>query len=219
MADIMILMDTSDSHGPDAWSTSLGVISGLIETLGNGYETNRIGLVDMSDNARVTVPLNNRHTVGYLLQHVLSLERDYRGVELSRALRMTLEHVFSESRHRVGIANIWIIIADENVTDDVTTLFAYAQQVKQRGVTIITIGIGQYADYEVLTQLASNQNMTFRLGAMDVDATSLVFSAYDVIKLCSSKECHTIEGIFCPKLKHHVTIIIFNIENMHSCSY
>ena len=121
-----------------------------------GRDENHYGLVQFSTRATVRWPLDRYYEEIPLADAFLGLRNDYGQTNMAAAFIAARENVFGRNGDRPNVQNIAVIITDGRSEPDPTRTIPEANNLKQSGVTIIAVGIGNQVDRNELRGIATN---------------------------------------------------------------
>lgn len=144
VGDIVFLVDGSSSIGDADFRKVRNFLLSIIKGLDIGANKVRVGLAQFSDDANQEFLLKDHMDKKALLAAVERLPYRQGGTYTGKALDYMREHYFTESagsRARQRVPQIAVVITDGESTDEVE---APALRLREQGVTMISIGVGQY---------------------------------------------------------------------------
>lgn len=154
VADIVFLVDGSSSIGLENFQEVREFLSSLVENFDVAPDKIRIGLVEYSDTPRTEFSLNTYQNKQDILSYIQNLQYKHGGTFTGQGLEFMLKQHFVEkagSRAQQNVPQIAIVITDGDSQDEVES---QAQELRQRGIKIFTIGIKD-ANETLLRQIAS----------------------------------------------------------------
>ncbi|XP_052006790.1 collagen alpha-6(VI) chain isoform X2 [Xyrauchen texanus] len=154
MADIVFLVDGSESIGLKNFQQIKKFLSSLVQNFEVAPDKVQIGLVQYTDTPRTEFFLKRYQNKEDILNNIQKLNYKTGGTYTGEGLEFLLKQHFVEeagSRAQHSIPQIAIVITDGNSEDEVE---AHAQELKQRGIKMYAIGIKD-ADETLLRQIAS----------------------------------------------------------------
>ncbi|XP_076827632.1 collagen alpha-6(VI) chain isoform X2 [Brachyhypopomus gauderio] len=154
LADIVFILDVSDSVTMDNFKLVRSFLQRIISGLDMKSKGVRVGMVLYSDTPKAEFYLNTFDDKDDILQYVGILP--YRGGKAytGKALKFAREKVFSKelgSRRAFGVQQIAVIITDGTSEDNVTT---EALKLRRSGVQVYALGITGI-NVKQLTEIAS----------------------------------------------------------------
>uniref|UniRef100_A0A671KVJ0 VWFA domain-containing protein n=1 Tax=Sinocyclocheilus anshuiensis TaxID=1608454 RepID=A0A671KVJ0_9TELE len=154
VADIVFLVDGSNSIGPANFLQIREFLSSLVENFEVAPDRIRIGLVQYSDTPYTEFSLSTYQNKEEILSYIQKLRYKTGGKFTGKGLEFMLKQHFVEkagSRAQQNVPQIAIVITDGDSQDEVKS---QAQELRQRGIKIFAIGIKD-ANETLLRQIAS----------------------------------------------------------------
>jgi len=150
----------------------------------------QIGVVTFATDALLSIPLSNQHTT--TAQTIAAFEispQDETGFTNTGAALKAAATELSSVRHDPDARRVLILLTDGlptapgNETDPVTEAITSAREIKESGVSIYAIGLGQGVNRDFISSLASDSSQAF-LAPSRTDLSDI----YDTIttSLCES---------------------------------
>lgn len=185
-SDIFFVIDASYSINPNNFAKEMEFIHNVVDVLDVGPNKTRVALMTFSDDAEFHIKLE--HNVNKETFMTLSNTAKYigGGTDTGNALRLLREEGFhgQEVEQRPEAAKIVIILTDGlSISPDTTA--REAKFMKNNGIQIFSIGIGEGIDKQELIDMASEPTDKFLLhvddfGALDNIKTTLAARACTV---------------------------------------
>ncbi|XP_028297954.1 collagen alpha-6(VI) chain isoform X2 [Gouania willdenowi] len=160
VADIVFLVDGSSSIGVNNFQEVRGFLRSVISGLDVGPDKVRVGVAQFSDEPHQEFLLKEHQDKQSLLQEVDRLPYRTGGTQTGKAMDFILSRYFTKdagSRAAQRVPQIAVVITDGDSTDDVV---GPAQRLKQRGVIVFGIGVGQ-ANLKELESIANRPPQRF----------------------------------------------------------
>ncbi|XP_015805075.3 collagen alpha-6(VI) chain isoform X1 [Nothobranchius furzeri] len=160
VADIVFLVDGSTSIGMDSFQEVRRFLRSIVSGLDIGPDNVRVGLAQYSDETYQEFLLKDHLDAQSLLAAVDSLPYRSGGTETGKAIDFLLSQYFTEeagSRASQRVPQIAVVITDGDSADDVD---GPAQRLRQQGVIVFAIGVGQ-ANMEELESIANRPPSRF----------------------------------------------------------
>uniref|UniRef100_A0A673JW13 Collagen alpha-6(VI) chain-like n=1 Tax=Sinocyclocheilus rhinocerous TaxID=307959 RepID=A0A673JW13_9TELE len=154
VADIVFLVDGSNSIGPANFQQIREFLSSLVEKFEVTPDRIRVGLVQYSDTPYTEFSLSTYQNKEEILSYIKNLRYKTGGTFTGKGLEFMLKQHFVEkagSRAQQNVPQIAIVITDGDSQDEVKS---QAQELRQRGIKIFAIGIKD-ANETLLRQIAS----------------------------------------------------------------
>lgn len=160
VADIVFLVDGSSSIGDTNFQEIRKFLRTAITSLDIGPDKVRIGLAQFSDDPHQEFLLKDHTDKQSLLSVFDTFPYRGGGTETGKAIDFLLQTFFTEeagSRANQRVPQIAVIITDGDSTDNVTEP---AQRLRQHGVLVFGIGVGQ-ANLKELASIANRPRKRF----------------------------------------------------------
>jgi len=157
--DIAFVLDGSGSVGSANWDLMIQFVLDLVRDLPVSVSEVHIAFVTFSTNAQVEYYFNRYYDVnGYEFERTM---RDIRypagNTNTAAALRLLMDDVFqTRNGHRTSAEKIGIIFTDGEPTVDTALTFPYADEAKNLGIDLYSIGIGDAVNADTIRRLSSN---------------------------------------------------------------
>ncbi|KAK6970939.1 serine-rich adhesin for platelets [Biomphalaria glabrata] len=168
-ADIIFLLDASSSVTEPNWKKIVKFSSDLVLNFTFGSDSNLFGAVIFNSQATKKFDLNTYHNKTAVSNALLAIPYPFTsGTNTASALSFILtNNTFgTSSGGRDDAQNILIVITDGQSSNPNQTIIA-AQNLKDAGISIVTIGIG-LADLHEITAMASQHDFVFNISNFDV---------------------------------------------------
>lgn len=169
MADIVFLVDGSSSIGIANFQEGQRFLGSVVAGLDIGPDKVRVGLAQYSDETYQEFLLKDHMDKQSLLAAISSFPYRTGGTETGKAIDFLLQTYFTEeagSRANQRVPQIAVVITDGDSTDDV---IGPAQRLRQHGVIVFAIGVGQ-ANLKELQSIASRPAERFLLTSTSYQA-------------------------------------------------
>ncbi|XP_014854108.1 PREDICTED: cartilage matrix protein-like [Poecilia mexicana] len=181
-ADIVMLVDGSSSVSPGGFQHMKSFISELLQTMHIGPNSFQIGLTQFSTEPKTEWNLNTYRTKESLLKDINNIKQLHGGTMTGKALEHILNHSFKPTAGmRPDSKKVAILITDGESQDDVQLP---AKNLKDTGIEIYIIGVGQAVDYTEMGIIASGGAGTY------VYTTSDFGSLHSIRNNLSHSLCH-----------------------------
>ncbi|XP_055901604.1 uncharacterized protein LOC106067238 [Biomphalaria glabrata] len=168
-ADIIFLLDASSSVTEPNWKKIVKFSSDLVLNFTFGSDSNLFGAVIFNSQATKKFDLNTYHNKTAVANALLAIPYPFTsGTNTASSLSFILtNNTFgTSSGGRDDAQNILIVITDGQSSNPNQTIIA-AQNLKDAGISIVTIGIG-LADLQEITAMASQPDLVFNISNFDV---------------------------------------------------
>uniref|UniRef100_A0A2C9L3D3 VWFA domain-containing protein n=1 Tax=Biomphalaria glabrata TaxID=6526 RepID=A0A2C9L3D3_BIOGL len=168
-ADIIFLLDASSSVTEPNWKKIVKFSSNLVLNFTFGSDSNLFGAVIFNSQASKKFDLNTYPNKTAVANALLAIPYPFTsGTNTASALSFILtNNTFgTSSGGRDDAQNILIVITDGQSSNPNQTIIA-AQNLKDAGISIVTIGIG-LADLQEITAMASQHDLVFNISNFDI---------------------------------------------------
>ncbi|XP_040899842.1 collagen alpha-6(VI) chain-like isoform X2 [Toxotes jaculatrix] len=162
VADIVFLVDGSSSIGISNFQEAQRFLQSVVTGLDIGPDKVRVGLAQYSDEPYQEFLLKDHMDKQSLLAEISSFPYRTGGTETGKAIDFLIDNYFTEeagSRASQRVPQIAVIITDGDSADDVN---APAQRLRQKGVIVFAIAVGQ-VNLQELKAIASRPSDRFLL--------------------------------------------------------
>ncbi|XP_053525526.1 collagen alpha-4(VI) chain-like [Artibeus jamaicensis] len=154
LADIVFLVDSSTSIGPQNFQKVKNFLHSVILGLDIGRDQVRVGLAQYNDNIYPAFQLNQYSQKSVLLEHIQNLPYRTGGTNTGAALEFIRTKYLTEaagSRAKEGVPQMVILVTDGESNDEVQEA---ADRLKEDGVVVYVVGIN-VQDVQELQKIAS----------------------------------------------------------------
>lgn len=134
--------------------------NGMVDGFQIGRNRVRIGSVPYSSSVHNTFQLNSYMSKSELKKKISEIPYDSGGTNTADAIKYVRIISFSRSYSRSSVAKIAVIITDGRSNDKSKTL-SEARALRNSGVTIISVGVGDGVDASELRGMASKESYVF----------------------------------------------------------
>ncbi|KAL3857115.1 hypothetical protein ACJMK2_011810 [Sinanodonta woodiana] len=180
-ADVVFLVDSSLSQGPDRFKTQLDFIGEFVKSVYVGSDYVQIGLITFSFVAKVEFELTRYSRQSDLLDALQNIKYNAGSTNTAAALKMAREDVLSKSR--ASVRKLAILLTDGMSSNKLDTIYQSAL-LRNSDVTIVGIGIGSEILHEELLKITANPNNVFTVSTFDG-----LYSILSNIRLLSCDVC------------------------------
>jgi len=159
LADIIFIVDSSGSiqeRDVTNWDKMLTFIKDVITQFGTTGGDIRFGLVDFSDNAIVEFYLDSHTNVNDVLNAIDAITYFGGRTDIADGFQTARERLVNQRGDRSNAPNIVILITDGIPNERITDTQPEANLMKQTGAQLVTVGITDAVDADLLRALASN---------------------------------------------------------------
>lgn len=176
--DVLLGIDLSGSMNddggmpPEPISSVLSAAEAFIARL---QTDDQAGLVTFATDATLTAPLQTSlDTVASRVRGLQILPAEEQGVTNTGAAFTVAREHFATNAHNSDARSVFVILTDGRATapgeDPDTFARERATELKESGVSVYAIGLGENVDMELVTAIADNSSQAYQaLSARDVD--------------------------------------------------
>jgi len=194
--DLIFVVDSSGSIGIQHWPEVLNFINGIVDQVGVAPQGTHLGLVTYGNNAHIIFNLINYTDPAPMKAAVSAAKFLNENTNTSGAIKTALDTMFTkENGDREKAPNIMVIITDGVSTYDNATTIPNAVAAKNKGILVVSIGVGNLTSQAELEGMASTgkdgKPTVFTVGsyqALDLVKNQLVHVACNVI-CCPGTSC------------------------------
>lgn len=185
--DLIFVVDSSGSIGVNNWHHVLDFINEVIDKIGVGPQAARVGVVTYGNRAHVIFNLNNFTDPAQMKAAVSAATFLNENTNTSGGIATATNSMFTvPNGDRDKAPNIMVVITDGVSTYDNTTTIPNALAAKNKGIIVISIGVGNLTSQAELEGIASpgkdGKPIVFQVGsyeALDLVNTRLANVACD----------------------------------------
>lgn len=166
-ADVVFIMDSSGSIGPDDYNREKQFVKDLTNVFQVSPTEARISTIIYSDDPKLIFDFDTFNDKQSINTAIDDLEYLGNRTRIDKALAMAME-VFSKSRP--AVPRIAFVLTDGKQTDDYDAkpLDIAVRPLHDLGVHVYVIGIGTYVDPEELRLLARRQEDVFTVDSFEL---------------------------------------------------
>ena len=156
-ADIMFLLDSSDSVGPKNFDLALDFVNNITKNFFIGADSVQVGVATFSTgfSPKITLGQNNqRNSLESALSHIPFTGGA--GTNTGRAIGSIRKRSFMVSAgHKANVPKLVVLVTGGQSTDK-EVMFREVQKAKNDGITILAIGVGTEIDDGEMNAFASD---------------------------------------------------------------
>ncbi|CAK6978119.1 collagen alpha-6(VI) chain-like [Scomber scombrus] len=143
-ADVVFLLDTSSSITKDNHTSMLNFTSELVRSFKVGEEFVRVGAAQFSDHRYHEFYLNHYSNQKAVIEHIGNMTHYGVDTHIGKALKYIKDYftVSKGSRESKHIPKTLVLVSDGGDNDDVDILEEEASDLRDMGVRILAIGVG-----------------------------------------------------------------------------
>ncbi|KAL6081555.1 hypothetical protein STEG23_000576, partial [Scotinomys teguina] len=186
LADIVFLVDSSTSIGPQNFQKVKNFLHSVVLGLDIGNDQVQVGLVQYNDNIHPAFQLKQSSLKSLVLEWIQNLSYSTGGTNTGSALEFIRTNYLTEmggSRAKDGVPQIVILVTDGESNDEVQDA---ADQLKRDGVFVYVVGIN-VQDVQELQKIASEPFEKFLFNTENFSILQ-EFSGSLLQALCSTVE-------------------------------
>lgn len=176
--DFVIAMDSSGSIGAANFRVQKDFVKKLLGGLNLAKNQTQLGLINFNSNPYLLIDFKNFTDYNSTVQVIDNIAYNGGTTATHRALRMANDDVLQEERgmrpFESGTPKVVMVITDGE-SDDQRATFREASRIKERGIDIISVGIGNI-NMDELVGMASTPDDQYLVE--DFDKLSVIISGY-----------------------------------------
>ncbi|KAK3595499.1 hypothetical protein CHS0354_021597 [Potamilus streckersoni] len=189
-ADIVFLLDASSSEGDTNFQTQLDFVSRVSNDFIIGKDQVQIGLITFATYPRNEFYMNTYTTKSTLLSQIQRVGYMHGLTYTDKGLEFVRSNSFIPIHGDRADAQNYLILLTDGASANPSNTLAAAQHLKQQGIRIIAIGIGNAINKDELYGIASDSNHVFTVTGF----TALQQIREDIKKAaCAATEMRTTE--------------------------
>jgi len=193
--DLIFVVDSSGSIGIQNWPEVLDFMNAVIDQIGVAPQGSHVGLVTYGNRAHIIFNLINYTDPAPMKAAVSAAKFLNENTNTSGAIKTALDTMFTkENGDREKAPNIMVIITDGVSTYDNATTIPNAVAAKNKGILVVSIGVGNLTSQAELEGMASTgkdgKPIVFTVGsyqALDLVKNQLANVACDTV--CPGTSC------------------------------
>jgi collagen type VI alpha len=171
--DVIFILDSSGSIKIENWKFVLNFVNEAIKRMDVSPRATRVGLVTFGNRAHIIFNLNNFTTSDEMYPIVSAARFLDENTNTSGGLYAARSIMFTEENgDRPKAPNMAIVITDGESTYDHNKTIPYAQEAKNEGILMISIGVGDKVSKDELEGIASvggdGKPLVFQVGSYDM---------------------------------------------------
>lgn len=166
-ADILFVLDSSDSEGPDNFQTMLTFVKNFALQFPIGPRNVQFSVVTFSSDVAPQFYFNTYHTRHEVIRAIQSTSYLGTGTNTSAALQFAREESFKpEHGARVNASKIVIVITDGHSIDQAAT--SHEASELHKVAEVFAIGVGPDVDQTELKAIASGRSHIVQVNSFDL---------------------------------------------------
>ncbi|CAH1781738.1 unnamed protein product [Owenia fusiformis] len=164
VTDIAIAIDCSGSIGVANFNLMLEFILILIDNLDINTNRDRVGVIAFSDDAKVLIQLVDFTEKESLKSEIRNIPYTLGATNTQHALKLARESLFTEQHgDRLDVPNVILLLTDGVSTVKKHFTIPEALALKQHGVSVVTLAVGNQTDERELSKIASTPELMFEV--------------------------------------------------------
>ena len=160
VADITFVVDSSGSiekAGAGNWDLVLNFIADIIRALDIGPSGVRVGMVLFGNSGHLEFHLTDYPTKSDLISRVLQTKYRDERTNIADGIEIMTKEIFKEDKgDRPDVPNIGIVLSDGKANERGRDTLPEAEQAKDEGIVIISVGVTDEIDVAEMTAIASS---------------------------------------------------------------
>lgn len=165
LTDILFVVPNFGNVGvTNSWSVKKFLRS-VAEKLNIGSEGAHAGLIEYGTFSRTVSPIGETQSLEDFERKLNSFSFEKGQNYIDRALKLASKELFTQNGfgRRDGVPKTVVLLTYDKQTKSVhsDTLFSVAENIKQNGVSVFTLGIGNAVNVKELLKIGSGNNTTF----------------------------------------------------------
>ena len=168
-ADIAFILDSSGSLRND-YDKEKAFLNSLATTFGISNDGARAGVVTFSYNSEHTIKLNDHNDISSFADAVNKIPLMGSTTRIDKALRLTQKEMFTlQNGGRPGVNRLVFVLTDGSQTQDADAEDpgAVAEELRNSGIRLITVGIGKGVNKTELARIAGDAKDVFSAATFD----------------------------------------------------
>jgi uncharacterized protein YegL len=161
-SDLLFIIDGSGSVGAPTFDTQIAALNRIVDSVDIGPNDTQIAVLQYSSYTYIEFGFNIHSTKESLRDAISKLQHKSgttkTGKALDRALQMFTTKTWGSRFGRNGVQQIAVVVTDGHSRDDPAQA---AGRLRQAGVRIIALGIGQHINMNELVDISNDANYAF----------------------------------------------------------
>ena len=159
--DLTFLLDSSGSIISSDFQKALKFVYDVVNNLNIGYNATRVAIINFSITIKVEAYLNTYFDKSTLLAAILNIRQFAQSTYTGEALQNCLDMYTEANGMRPsadGVTKLIIVLTD-GLSNGYISPKDSANKLKQKGISIFSIGVGSGVNYNELNDIASDNNI------------------------------------------------------------
>ena len=129
----------------------------VVEGLNFAFDGTHVAFVNYANESNVRFYLNSEYTEKRDILNAIGITEIGHETRIAAGLRTIRDKVYTtQNGDRDGTPNVCILLSDGRATKEADRTIEEARLTRGRGITIISVGIGDWTDIYTLGQIASS---------------------------------------------------------------
>lgn len=184
ISDVVFMLDASGSYGPANFQKQLNSVRSTIQSMDIGNGSSRVALISFGTTATLHFRLDQFTTKKAVLD---ACSIQYSGGSTNTAAGLQLMLSEFTARKRGGVVQIGIVMTDGR-SDDFLATTKQAEALRQAGVNVIVVAVGDQTYLPELSAIVSNPSSQNILNVSNYDSFATMNASVQSI-LCRNNPC------------------------------
>lgn len=184
ISDVVFMLDASGSYGPDNFQKQLNSVRDTVQSMNIVSGGSRVGLISFGNTAITHFHLDQYSTKKEILD---ACSIQYSGGSTNTAAGLQAMNAEFTSRAKSGVVKIGIVMTDGK-SDDFIATTKQAELLRQSGVTLIVVSVGNQTWLPELSAIVSNPSNQNILNVSTYDSFATIKDPMQSI-LCNIDQC------------------------------
>ena len=177
-ADVAFILDSSAAIDQSVWNRMKAFARGIASAFNLHDEVTRVGLITYATQPGLELAFNEKNDHDEFSDFLNTVTAGHGTSDLQRALGLANDKLFvPEAGMRTKVPNVAIFLT----ADGPTSFYANdsAQELKEKGVTVIGVGVGDKINQYELQRVSSSPESAFVIGSLE-DAIASISTVANV---------------------------------------
>ncbi|KAH9492890.1 hypothetical protein Btru_032555 [Bulinus truncatus] len=167
--DLIFLLDSSSSIGYTNFQEQLKFAADITQKFKVGSDEVRFAAVTYGSEVNVLFHLDTYNEHNRIYQHITNATYLSSSTNTAEALRYVTDYdMFGATHKGRSDAKKVIVVMTDGQSDHPVATASQAKYLRERGITILTVGVGSLLDVDELISLSDNRNNIFCAESYDV---------------------------------------------------
>jgi len=185
--DLVFLIDSSGSVGDKNFPKALNFTKTIIDFMNIGENDTRVAIINFGNNAHIINYLNTTYNKSELFKIVDSIpylaQMTNTQEALSEANKTILNEEYGMRPVSTGVPKVVVVLTDGQSNVSPLLTIPNAQLIKDRGISIVSVGVGKTLSQKELEGIASNKDDVY-----NVDDYDGIFQILDELTITACKQ-------------------------------